>query len=195
MRVRVVQLSNTIFMEQTKQKAALAYKNLKETFGYKNPMQAPKLVKVIISSGVGKISDKARRKLIEDRLGRISGQKVAQRGAKKSVASFKLRQGDIVGYQVTLRGARMNDFLDKLIHIALPRTRDFRGIAIKAIDEMGNISIGLREHTIFPETSDEDVKDVFGLSITIVTTAKTKAEAEAFLRQIQFPLQAAAATA
>ncbi len=176
-------------MEQTKQKAAQAYTALKDTFGYKNVMQAPKLTKVVVSIGVGRVSDKARRKLIEDRLSKITGQKVAPRGAKKSIASFKLREGDIIGYQITLRGARMHHFVDKLIHIALPRTRDFRGITTTSIDDMGNISIGIKEHTIFPETSDEDVRDVFGFAITIVTTAKTKAEAEAFLRLIGLPLQ------
>ena len=99
-----------------------------------------------------------------------------------------MREGDTVGLQITLRGARMYDFLDKLIHIALPRTRDFRGLSAKAIDDMGNFTIGIKEHTIFPETSDEDLKDVFGFAITIVTTAKTKAEAEAFLRHIGMPL-------
>lgn len=168
-----------------------AFSALKGAHGYTNPMEVPTVKKVVISCGVGKIPDKAKRKLIEDRIARITGQKVAPRGAKKSVASFKIRQGDVIGYQVTLRGARMNAFLDKLIHIALPRTRDFRGIPLSAIDEMGNISLGLKEHTIFPETSDEDVKDVFGFAITIVTTAKSKKEAEALLRYIQFPLQTA----
>jgi len=177
-------------MEQTKEKIATAFGNLKKDFGYTNPMQTPKVVKVIVSVGVGKVSDKNRRKMIEDRLARITGQKVAPRGAKKSIATFKLRQGDVVGYQATLRGARMYHFLDKLIHIALPRTRDFRGIPLSAIDEMGNISLGIKEHTIFPETSDEDIRDVFGLGITIVTTAKSKPEAEGILRQIGFPLQA-----
>jgi large subunit ribosomal protein L5 len=177
-------------MEQTKQKVAHSFSSLKGAFGYTNAMQAPKLSKAVISIGVGKVSDKNRRKLIEDRLARITGQKVAPRGAKKSIASFKSRQGDVIGYQVTLRGAHMYHFLDKLIHIALPRTRDFRGIPVKAIDGMGNITIGLKEHTIFPETSDEDVRDVFGFAITIVTTAKTKKEAEALLRLVGFPLQA-----
>jgi len=106
-----------------------------------------------------------------------------------SVAGFKLREGNIIGYQVTLRGARMNDFLDKLINVALPRTRDFRGLSVSSIDEMGNYNIGIKEHTIFPETSDEDINDVFGLGITIVTTAKTKKEAEALLRGIGIPLK------
>ena len=188
---RAAQHCNISHMEQTKQKISTAFSSLKGDFGYTNVMQAPKLTKAVISIGVGKVSDKNRRKMIEDRLGRITGQKVVARGAKKSVASFKSRQGDIIGYQATLRGARMYDFVDKLIHIALPRTRDFRGIALSSIDEMGNISIGLKENTIFPECSDEDIKDVFGFAITLVTTAKTKKEAEAFLRHIGFPLQAA----
>jgi large subunit ribosomal protein L5 len=99
-----------------------------------------------------------------------------------------VREGDTVGLQVTMRGARAYDFVDKLIHIALPRTRDFRGLSAKAIDDMGNITIGIKDNTIFPETSDEDLKDVFGLAITIVTTAKSKAEAEAFLRHLGLPL-------
>jgi large subunit ribosomal protein L5 len=177
-------------MQMMKEKIEGAFDAMKASRGYTNRMEAPRVTKVVISCGVGKISDKAKRKLIEDRLARITGQKVAPRGAKKSVASFKIRQGDVIGYQATLRGARMNSFLDKLIHIALPRTRDFRGIALTTLDEMGNISIGLKENTIFPECSDEDIKDVFGFSITIVTTAKNKVEAEAFLRYIGFPLQA-----
>ena len=123
-----------------------------------------------------------------DRLAKITGQKPSLRSSKKSVASFKVRQGDPIGVSVTLRGARMYDFLDKLVHIALPRTRDFRGLKATAIDDMGNITIGIKENTIFPETSDEDLKDVFGLAITVVTTAKTKAEAEAFFRHLGFPL-------
>lgn len=178
---------------QVKEKSAQTFTALKGEFGYTNVMQAPKLVKTIVSIGVGKVSDKNRRIMIQDRLSRITGQKLASRGAKKSIASFKSRQGDVIGFQATLRGARMNHFLDKLIHIALPRTRDFRGIPVTAIDDMGNITIGLKEHTIFPETSDEDVRDVFGFAITIVTTAKSKKEAEAFLRHIGFPLQEKAA--
>ena len=166
-----------------------AFNALKATFGYKNKLQAPRLVKVVLSTGTGKVKDKKKVELIVDRLARISGQKAAARGAKKSIATFKVRKGDIVGYQVTLRGARMYDFLDKLIHIAFPRTRDFRGVSPKAIDDIGNISIGIKEHTIFPETADEDLKDVFGLAATIVTTAKNKKEAEAFLRHLGMPLQ------
>lgn len=173
----------------TKELEKSAFKDLKATFGYKNVHQAPHLVKVVISTGIGKIKDKKKIELIEDRLAKITGQKAAVRGAKKSVASFKVRQGDPVGYQVTLRGARMYAFLDKLIHIAFPRTRDFRGLSAKAIDSIGNITLGIKEHTIFPETSDEELKDIFGLAITIVTSAKEEKQAEAFFRHIRLPLQ------
>lgn len=175
-------------MSITKQKQQTAYLALQEAFGYKSTMQGPRISKVIVSSGVGKKRDKKQIELIENRLAKITGQKPAQRAAKISIASFKVREGDTVGLQITLRGARMYDFVDKLIHIALPRTRDFRGLSAKAIDDMGNFTIGLKDHTIFPETSDEDLKDVFGFAVTIVTTAKSKPEAEAFLRHIGMPL-------
>ncbi len=171
-----------------KEKIESAFDSLKKPFAYTNVMQAPRIAKVIVSTGVGKIPDKHKRALIEDRLARITGQKAVPRLAKKSIATFKLRQGDVIGYQITLRGARMRSFLDKLIHIALPQTRDFRGLPVSAIDEMGNYSLGIKEHTIFPETADEEIKDVFGIGITIVTTAKNKAEAEALLRHIGLPL-------
>ena len=176
-------------MTTMQEKLHTTFEALKSVFSYTNLLQAPRIEKVVISTGVGKITDRNQRALIEDRLAKITGQKPAPRGAKKSVASFKIREGDTVGYQVTLRGTRMRHFLDKLVHVALPRTRDFRGLPLSAIDEMGNYTIGVREHTIFPETSDEELKDVFGLAITIVTTAKTKGETEALLRHIGLPLQ------
>lgn len=161
----------------------------KKVSGYKNPMQAPKIQKVVVSVGVGSLKDKNKIKLIEDRLIKITGQKAAPRGAKISIANFKSREGDVVGYQVTLRGARMYDFLEKLIHIALPRTKDFRGISRDSADEMGNYTLGIKESTIFPECADEELKDVFGLAITIVTTAKSKTEAQAFLEHLGFPFK------
>jgi len=175
-------------MSITKERQQSAYLALKNAFGYTSTMQGPRIEKVIVSSGVGKKRDKKQIELISDRIAKITGQKAAPRAAKQSVASFKVREGDTVGLQVTLRGARMYDFIDKLIHIALPRTRDFRGLRATAIDDMGNITIGIKENTIFPETSDEDLKDVFGLAITVVTTAKSPEEAEAFLRHLGLPL-------
>ncbi len=176
-------------MEMVQEKQNSAFATLKGDFGYTNKMQSPKLVKVVISVGTGSNKDKEKIKVIENRLPKITGQKAAQRTAKKAIASFKTRTGMVIGYQVTLRGQRMMDFLNKLIHVALPRTRDFRGLSAKSIDDMGNYTLGIKENTIFPETSDEDLKDVFGLAITIVTTAKSKPEAEAFLRHIGMPLQ------
>lgn len=172
----------------TKEKVQNSFEALSEKFGYTNRLRAPRVVKVVVSSGVGK-ADKNRMQVVEDRLARITGQKPAPRAAKQSIAQFKMRQGDIVGYQVTLRGARMYDFIDKLIHIALPRTRDFRGLPTTALDDMGNLTIGIRENTIFPEAADEDLKDVFGMAITIVTTAKSKEEAEAFFRHLGVPFR------
>lgn len=178
---------NTVYSTAEKQKHVM--KALKESFGYANVMQAPKVTKVVVSTGIGKVTDKKRREQIADRIARITGQKAAPRGAKKSIAAFKSREGDIVGLQVTLRGRAMWTFLDKLIHVALPRTRDFRGIKPDSIDEMGNITIAVKEHTVFPETADEDVKDIFGLAITLTTTAKAKAEAEALFRHLGLPLR------
>lgn len=175
-------------MESVKDKQKKVYDAFKAQFGYKNVMQAPRLVKVVVTSGVGSLKDKNKEKLIVDRLTRITGQAPKSTTAKKSIASFKSRTGMVIGYQITLRGTRMYGFLDKLIHIALPRTRDFRGLKPTAIDDMGNITIGIKEHTIFPECQNEDIKDVFGFGITLVTTAKTKEETEAFLRHLGLPL-------
>ena len=175
-------------METTTTRLGTVYETLKGEFGYKNVMQAPKLEKVVISVGTGRVQDKAKIALIQDRLARITGQKASPRPAKQSIASFKLREGDIVGYQITLRGKRMIHFVDKLIHLALPQTRDFRGLKVTAIDEMGNYTLGIKEHSIFPECGDEDSKDVFSFAVTLVTTAKTKKESEAFLRHIGLPL-------
>ncbi len=176
-------------METTHTRIKNAYAALKGEFGYKNVMQAPKIEKVVISVGTGRVQDKAKIALIQDRLAQITGQKASPRPAKQSIASFKLREGDIIGYQVTLRGARMMHFLDKLIHLALPRTRDFHGLKVSAIDEMGNYTLGIKEHTIFPECGDEELKDVFSLAITIVTTTRDKKAAEALLRHIGLPLK------
>ena len=174
-------------MKSIKQKQKEAYVALRGTLGYSNPMQAPRLVKVVVSTGVGSCKDKKKFAVVEDRLAKITGQKAAPRPAKKSIATYKTRQGDTVGFQVTLRGPRMYGFLDKLLNIGLPRTRDFRGILASAIDELGNITLGVKEHTIFPEASDEDLRDVFGMGITVVATTKNKEEAKAFLEYLGFP--------
>lgn len=174
-------------MATIKEKESKSFEVLKDKFGFKNVMQAPKLKKVVLSIGTGKITDKKRKEFVAQQLTKIAGQKPSVRAAKKSIASFKVRQGDSVGLQVTLRGSRMHDFLEKLINIALPRTRDFRGLKATAIDGMGNMTIGIKEHNIFPETAEEDIKDVFGLAITVVTTSKTKEHTKAFLEILGFP--------
>jgi large subunit ribosomal protein L5 len=174
-------------MKSVKEIQKESYKTLKDQFGYSNVMQTPKLVKVVLSTGTGKISDKKRKEFIGDRLSKISGQKVALRAAKKSIASFKVRAGDSIGYQATLRGERMFAFLDKLIHVALPRTKDFRGLKGNSIDEMGNVTFGIKEHSIFPECADEDIKDIFSFAFTVVVTSKKKEETKAFLELLGFP--------
>lgn len=166
-----------------------SFKTLEPKLGLKNPMQAPRLTKIVVSSGFGSIKDKKKVELIADRLIRITGQKPALRAAKKAIATFKTREGDPLGYQVTLRGKRMADFFDRLIHVALPRTKDFRGLSRTAVDNMGNYTIGVKEHTIFPETADEDLKDVFGMAITLVTTSSDPKATLAFLEHMGLPLK------
>ena len=180
---------NNKIMTKVKEKQNKTFESLSKKFGYVNKMQAPKVEKVVVSIGIGSLKDKKKIDLISDRLQKITGQKPAIRESKKSIAAFRVREGDPVGFQVTLRGKRMFDFLDKLFNVALPRARDFRGLSRKSVDDMGNYSIGLKEHVIFPETSDEDIKDVFGMAITIVTTARNKDEATAFLEYIGLPLK------
>ncbi|MDE2213285.1 MAG: 50S ribosomal protein L5 [Patescibacteria group bacterium] len=177
-------------MELVQEKQKTAFTTLKKEFGWTNPMQTPRIEKIIISVGVGKmLKEKGKLELVADRLGKITGQKPLPRGAKKSIATFKTRIGDTIGYQVTLRGARARDFFNRLVHIALPRTKDFKGVSPDSIDEMGNYTLGIREHSVFPETSDEELKDVFGMSMTIVTTAKTKQEARAYLEYLGLPFK------
>lgn len=176
-------------MNPIKDKIKQAYGELKSTQGYTNPMQSPKILKAVISVGVGSFKDKKKVELAINRISLITGQKPVVRGAKQSVAAFKVREGDPVGLQVTLRGKRMFDFLDKLVNVSLPRTKDFRGISVKAIDDMGNYTLGIKEHSIFPETADEELKDIFGLAITVVTTSQSKSETEAFLKYLGFPFK------
>ena len=166
-----------------------SFETMKGQFGYKNPLSAPRLVKVVLSVGTGKSvkNNKNFNDLVLDRLAKITGQKPSIRKAKKSIASFKSREGDVIGVVVTLRAKKMYDFLDVLLKFALPRTKDFRGVNISGVDQLGNITMGIKEHTIFPEIRDEELKDVFGMAITIVTTAGSKKEAEEFLKIIGVP--------
>ena len=168
-----------------------SFKTLSKEFGYKNIMAAPHLVKVTISVSTGSAMkrDKKRNDIVLDRLSKITGQKATIRKAKISVASFKTREGDPIGVAVTLRGARMFGFLDKVFNVALPRTKDFRGLNRTSVDDIGNMTFGIKEHTIFPEIKDEELKDVFGMAITLGTTAKTKEEATKFFELIGIPFK------
>jgi large subunit ribosomal protein L5 len=178
-------------METLKQKQVSSYDVLKAQFGYTNKLAAPRIEKVVVSVGTGSGMKRDRNKndFVIDRLTKIVGQKPSVKSAKQSIASFKIRQGDPVGVVVTLRGERMWSFLDKLVNVALPRTKDFRGITRSSAGDLGNMTIGIREHTIFPETSDEEISQVFGLAITIVTTATSRPEGLAFFEYLGFPLK------
>lgn len=178
-------------MKTTKELEQSAFESLKGQFGYTNKLSAPRLSKVVISVGTGSglKKDRNRNQLVVDRLTKITGQKAALRSAKKSVASFKLREGEAIGVIVTLRGKRMYDFLDKLIHVSFPRTKDFRGIPETNVDQLGNMTTGIKEHTIFPEIQDEELKDVFSMAVSIVTTAKGKEEALAFFKLLGMPFK------
>ena len=178
-------------MQNIKQKENKIFEELKNKFNYKNKLSAPRIKKVVVSVGTGSgvKKDKNRNDLIVDRLSKITGQKPVLKGAKKSIAGFKLRQGEPVGAVVTLRGTRMYSFLDKFINVALPRMKDFRGLERKSVDSVGNLTLGIKEHTIFPETGDEELKDVFGLGITVVSSAKTRDEALAFFELLGFPFK------
>ena len=174
-----------------KEKEGEAMEKMKADFHYKNVMAAPKLKKVVINVGTGTMmkKDKNRNTAIAERLAKITGQKPALRGAKQSVATFKIRQGDPIGMVITLRGGRMYAFIEKLTNVALPRTKDFRGVNRSGVDNIGNLTLGIKEHTIFPETADEDIRDVFGMSITLVSSAKTRKEGMAFFELLGLPFK------
>ena len=163
---------------------------LKKEFGYTNVMAIPKVTKVVINMGLGEATSNA--KIIDtaaDELGKITGQKAAVRRATKSIAQFKVRQGQPVGVMVTLRGERMYEFLDRLVSIALPRVRDFKGISGKGFDGRGNYTLGLRDQIIFPEIDYMKVDKVRGMNVSVVTTAKTDEEARKLLQLIGLPFR------
>ena len=150
---------------------------MKAKFGYHNFLAVPKILKVTLNVGISRaISEKDPRyaEVVKDTLIKIGGQKPVEITAHKSIAGFKIREGLLVGMKVTLRGGRMYDFLDKFINVALPRTRDFRGLPQESVDGRGNLSVGVKEHLVFPEIKTEDVQKIHGLQITITTTAKDK---------------------
>lgn len=162
---------------------------MKKKFGYKNNLAVPKIVKVVVATGIGSMKDEEKKKNIESSLSAITGQKPKRNVAKQSIATFKLREGMVIGHSVTLRGNRMYDFLEKLINIAIPRVRDFRGLDPKAVDAQGNLTIGFKEHTAFPETASDDVRKAFGLGVTIATTAKNKEGALEMLKLLGMPFK------
>jgi large subunit ribosomal protein L5 len=163
---------------------------LMKEFGFKNPMQAPKLEKIIVNMGLGEAINNG--KIIDasvEQLGQITGQKPVVTKARKSIANFKLRQGQSIGAMVTLRGDRMYEFFDRLVSVALPRVRDFKGVSPKAFDGKGNYTLGVREQIIFPEINYDKVEKIKGLNITVVTTARNDEEGRALLRHLGLPFR------
>jgi large subunit ribosomal protein L5 len=165
-------------------------KQLTAQFGYKNPMQVPRLDKIVINMGVGEaVADKKKLDGAVADLARIAGQKPVVCRARRSVANFKLREGMPIGCKVTLRKQRMYEFLDRLINIALPRVRDFRGVSPKSFDGRGNFALGIKEQIIFPEISFDEIDETRGMDIIICTTARTDAEAKALLAGFAMPFR------
>ena len=163
---------------------------LVKEFGYANRMQVPRLDKVVLNMGVGEaVSDSKKVQAAAADLGRIAGQKPVITRARKSIATYKLREGMSIGAKVTLRKNRMYEFVDRLVNIALPRVRDFRGLNPKSFDGRGNYAIGLKEHIIFPEIDYDKVEDVLGMDIIVCTTASTDDEARALLKGLNFPFR------
>lgn len=163
---------------------------MKQIFGYKNNLAVPRLEKVVFNVGLGKSLEDP--KFIEaamENLERISGQKPILTKAKKSISNFKIRKGMIVGAKVTLRGNRMYDFVDKLINITLPRIGDFRGLPEKNLNQLGNLTIGIKEHIVFPEIRSDEVEKIHGLEVSISTTAKDRKESLTLFKLLGFPFQ------
>jgi len=164
--------------------------SLQKQFGYKNAMMTPRLEKIVINMGVGDaVNDRKAVDQAAEELMKIAGQKPIITKSKKSIASFKLREGMAVGCKVTLRKDRMYEFLDRLVTVALPRVRDFRGLSPKSFDGRGNYALGLKEHIVFPEINYEQVEKMRGMDIIVCTSAKTDAEAKALLAEFNFPFR------
>jgi large subunit ribosomal protein L5 len=165
-------------------------KALTEQFGYKNPMQVPKIDKIVLNMGIGEaVADRKKVEQASEALSLIVGQKAVITRSRKSIATYQLRDGQAIGCKVTLRKARMYEFLDRLVNIALPRVRDFRGLNPKSFDGRGNYSLGIKEHIVFPEIDYDKVSDVWGMDITVCTTARTDDEARALLNAFNFPFR------
>ena len=164
---------------------------LREQFGYTNEMQIPRLEKVVLNMGIGEaVTDSKKTQAAMKDLAAIAGQKPAPTRARKSIAGFKLRENMVVGAKVTLRKDRMFEFLDRLVTVALPRVKDFRGLKPTSFDGRGNYAMGLKEHIVFPEINYDEIDQMWGMDIIVCTTAKTDDEARALLREFQFPFTA-----
>ncbi len=164
--------------------------SMMEKFGYRNKMAVPRILKATLNSGLGKYrQDQKVTEEIANDLTTLAGQRAVFTQAKKAISSFKTRQGQVIGIKVTLRGARMYNFLDRLISLALPRSRDFRGLPAKSVDNYGNLNLGVREHIIFPEISHEHVKTIFGLEVSVTTNAKSREEGLELFRLLEFPIK------
>lgn len=165
-------------------------RQLTEKFGYKNPHEVPAVTKVVLNMGVGEaVADSKKATAAANELTLIAGQKAVITRARNSIATFKLREGQAVGAKVTLRKARMYEFLDRLVNIALPRVRDFRGLNPKSFDGRGNYALGLKEHIVFPEINYDKVEQVLGMDVIVCTNAKTDDEARELLRALNFPFR------
>jgi large subunit ribosomal protein L5 len=165
-------------------------KKMIEQFGYKNPMQVPRVDKIVLNMGIGEgVADRKKVEQAAADLAQIVGQKAVITKARKSIATYKLRAGQAIGCKVTLRKARMYEFLDRLVNIALPRVRDFRGLSPKSFDGRGNYTLGIKEHIIFPEIDYDKAADVWGIDITVCTTARNDDEARALLTAFNFPFR------
>ena len=163
---------------------------LVEQFGYENPLQVPRLDKVVINMGIGEgVADRKKVESAAADLTLIAGQKTVITKARKSIATFKVREGQAIGCKVTLRKARMYDFVDRLVNIALPRVRDFRGLNPKSFDGRGNYTLGIKEHIVFPEIDYDKAADIWGMDITVCTTARNDDEARALLTAFNFPFR------
>ncbi len=163
---------------------------LTKQFGYKNPMQVPRVTKIVLNMGIGEgVADRKKVENAAADLSLIAGQKAVITKSRKSIATYKLRDGQAIGCKVTLRKARMYDFIDRLVNIALPRIRDFRGLNPKSFDGRGNYSLGVKEHIVFPEIDFDKATDVWGLDITVCTNAPNDDEARALLNAFNFPFR------
>lgn len=182
-------MSETVYVPRMKQKYVSEIRpKMVERFAYPNPMQVPRLDKIVINMGIGEaVQDKKKLVSAAEDLALIAGQKPVLTKAKNSLAGFKIREGMAIGAKVTLRRGRMYEFVDRLVTVALPRVRDFRGLNAKSFDGRGNFAMGLKEHIVFPEINYDKVDSIWGMDIIVCTTAKTDEEARELLKHFQFP--------